>query len=145
MIASNIFMELDADGFSSSILYHIVDHKFSGEATTMDNKYFVTKTGTKRMHQTTVGWKFLVKWANGSWQWIELKILKESNPVQVAEYTMARDIWEEPAFAWWVPYVLHKRYVIILAVNSRVRKTSHKYGIELPSSAKKCNRDLLQE
>jgi hypothetical protein len=100
----------------------------------MANKYFVTKTGTKRMRQTTVGWKFLVEWANGSRQWIELKILKESNPIQVAEYAMARGIGEEPAFAWWVPYVLRKRDIIVSAVNSRVRKTGHKYGIELPSS-----------
>ena len=100
MIASNIFLESDADGFSSFLLYHIVDHKCSGEATTMANKYFVTKTGTERMRQTTVGWKFLVEWANGSQQWIELKILKESNPNQVAEYAMASNIREEPAFAW---------------------------------------------
>jgi hypothetical protein len=54
-IASNIFMKSDADGFSSSLLYHIVDHKCSREAITMADKYFVTKTGTKRMCQTTVG------------------------------------------------------------------------------------------
>jgi hypothetical protein len=136
MIASNIFMELDADVFSSSLLYHIVDHKHSGEAIIMADKYFVTKTGTKQMQQTTVGWKFLVEWANGSQQWIELKILKESNPVQIAEYPMACNIGEEPAFAWWVPYVLRKWDVIVLAVNSRVQKTSHKYGIELPSLVK---------
>ncbi len=75
-IASNIFMESDADDFSSSLLYHIVDYKRSGEAITMADKYFVTKTGTKQMRQTTVGWKFLVEWANGSQQWIELKIQK---------------------------------------------------------------------
>ena len=102
----------------------------------MADKYFVTKTGTKQMCQMTVGWKFLVEWANGSRQQIEVKILKESNPIQVAEYAMARDIGEEPAFAWWVPYVLRKRVVIVSAVNSRVCKTSHKYGIELPSSVK---------
>ncbi len=135
-IASNIFMESDADGFSSSLLYHIVDHKCSGEAITMADKHITTKTGTKKMRQTTVGWKFLVKWANGSRQWIDLKILKGSNPVQVAKYAMAWDVGEEPAFAWWVPYVLRKRDVIILAVNSQVCKTSHKYGIEVPSSVR---------
>jgi hypothetical protein len=136
MIASNIFMESDADSFSSSLSYHIVDHKRSGEATTITDKYFVTTTGTKQMRQTTVGWKFLVKWANVSQQWIELKFLKESNPVQVAEYTMACNIWEEPAFVWLVPYVLSKWDVIVSAVNSGIQKTSHKYGIELPSSVK---------
>jgi hypothetical protein len=45
----------------------------------MADKYFITKTGTKRMRQTTQGWKFLVQWANETCQWIDLKILKESN------------------------------------------------------------------
>jgi hypothetical protein len=117
-IASNIFMESDADGFSSSFLYHIIVHKSSGEAIKMADKYITTKTGTRRLRQTTVGWKFLVEWDNSSRQWIDLKLLKESNPVQVAEYVTARNIDDEPAFAWWVPYVLRKRDVIISAVNS---------------------------
>jgi hypothetical protein len=98
--ASNIFMELDADGYSSSLLYEIIDHKSSGEATKMVDKYLLTKTGTKQMHQMTQGWKFLVQWANGTCQWIDLKILKESNPVQVVEYVTARNIADKPTFAW---------------------------------------------
>ncbi len=77
-----------------------------------------------------------MQWNDGSRQWIDLKILKESNPVQVAEYATARGITEHPAFAWWVPYVLRKHDVIVSAVNSRVRKCSHKYGIEVPRSVK---------
>ena len=99
-IATNIYMESDADGHSSLLLYHIVDHKKSGNATSMEDKYFVTATGTKRICQTTKGWKLLVQRHNGSRQWIDLKILKESNPVQVAEYTTACDIAEHPTFAW---------------------------------------------
>jgi hypothetical protein len=75
-IASNIFQESDADGFLSLFLYHIIDHKHSGKAVLMEDKYFVTKTGTKCMCQTTVGWKLLVQWNNGLHQWITLKILK---------------------------------------------------------------------
>ncbi len=58
-IASNIFLESDADGYSSSLLYEIVDHKSSGEATKMADKYLLTKTGTKQMRRMTQGWKFL--------------------------------------------------------------------------------------
>ncbi len=36
------------------------------------DKYLLTKTGTKRMRQMTQGWKFLVQWANGTRQWIDL-------------------------------------------------------------------------
>jgi hypothetical protein len=71
---------------------------------------------------------------NGLPQWIALNIVKESNPVQVVEYAIARDIADEPVFAWWIPYTLHKCNVIFLAMNSRLWKTSHKYGIELPRS-----------
>jgi hypothetical protein len=124
MIASNIFQESDADGFLLLFLYHIIDHKRSGEAVLMEDKYFVTKTGTKRMRQTAVGRKLLVPWNHGLHEWIALKILKESNPVQVAGYAIARDIADEPAFAWWVPYTLRKPNMIILAVNSRLWKTS---------------------
>ena len=68
MIASNIFQESDADGYSSLFLYHIIDHKHSGNAVSMEDKFFVTKSGTKRMCQTTVGWKLLIQWNDESHQ-----------------------------------------------------------------------------
>ena len=80
----------------------------------MADKYITTQTGMKRMRQTTVGWSFLVKWGDGSQQWIDLKVLKESNLVQVGEYVIACGIQNEPAFAWCVPYVMRKREDIIV-------------------------------
>ncbi len=135
-IASNIYQESNADGHSSLLLYHIIDHKRSGDAILMEGKYYKTASGTKCMQQITKGWKLLVQWHDTSRQWIDLKILKESNPVQVAEYATSCDIHEHPAFAWWVPYVLQKCDVIVSAVNSRVQKCSHMYSIELPCSVK---------
>ena len=58
--------------------------------------------------------------------------MKESNPIEVAEFSCACVIDTQPAFQWWVPYTLRKRDRIIAAVNSRVAKTTHKYGIEVP-------------
>ena len=121
MIASNIFEESDADGHTDTLLYKIVDHKSLGEAVKMADKYIVSRNGTKRICQTTVRWKFLVKWTNGGRQCIPLKILKESNPVQVAEYVVAQNIADKPAFAWWTHYVLRKCDVIVLKFNARVR------------------------
>ena len=69
-------------------------------------------------------------------EWIPLKVLKESNPVEVAEFANATGLIEEPAFKWWVPYVLKKRDRIISYVNSRVRRVTHKYGIEVPRTVK---------
>jgi DNA-directed RNA polymerase subunit L len=63
-----------------------------------------------------------------------LSELKESSPVEVAEYAMAHGLAEEPAFSWWVPPTLKKRDTIVSAVNKRCRKQTHKYGIQVPRS-----------
>ena len=43
---------------------------------------------------------------------------------------MDLNIEDEPVFSWWVPFVLRKRDRIISAVNSHVRKATHKFGIK---------------
>ena len=47
--------------------------------------------------------------------------MKESHPVEVAEYARARGIDKEPAFEWWVPHTLKKRQVILAALKKRIR------------------------
>ena len=49
---------------------------------------------------TTRGWSLLVEWKNGSSAWVSLKDLKVSNAVELAEYAIANNIDEEPAFNW---------------------------------------------
>ena len=65
-----------------------------------------------------------------------LRILKESNPVEVAEYSVSQGIDTQPAFKWWVPYTLKKRDVIISTVMKGVKNDSFKYGIRVPKTVK---------
>ena len=65
-----------------------------------------------------------------------MKGLKESNTVDVAEFAKAKGLMDEPAFDWWVPFVLKKRDVIISKMKARLRKASHKFGIKVPRSVK---------
>jgi hypothetical protein len=44
----------------------------------------------------------------GPADWIALKDLKDSYPVELATYPADHEIENEPAFAWWVPYTLRK-------------------------------------
>ena len=134
VIAENMYAQVDADGHVHTMLDSILDHSKDGNAVEREDMYVVTKSGNRRMRETTNGWKLLIQWKDGSEQWIPLKLMKEYNPIEVAEYACARNINLEPAFDWWVPYTLRKRDRIISAVNSRVKKTSHKYGVEIPRS-----------
>ena len=132
IIALNFLAQVDPEGYHANVLEAILDHKRDGTAVPMSGKYFKTKQGRQTQRNTTVVWELQIKWKNGSKQWVRLKDLKESNPVDVAEYTTARGIQEEPAFSWWVPYTLRNKDIIVSAVSLRVRKYSHKYGIEIP-------------
>jgi hypothetical protein len=60
--------------------------------------------------------------------------VKESNPVEVAEYAVAQKLATEPALLWWVPFTLKKREQIVAAVNKCYLLRSHKFGVELTKS-----------
>lgn len=135
LVAENILSQVDDDGYSMTLMEAIVDHrKDEATAVPMSDKYLITQSGQRRLRKTTKGWKLLVRWKDGSEAWIDLKDMKESHPVETAEFAKARGISDEPAFAWWVPYTLRKRDVILSAVKSHVRRTTHKYGVEVPRS-----------
>jgi hypothetical protein len=134
VIAENLLAQVDSEGFTLTEFEAIVDHKKEEGATSKEDAYLVTQSGQKRLRKTTKGWKFLVQWKDGTRTWVPLKDMKESHPVETAEYVCAKRIDKEPAFIWWVPYTLCKRDRIIASVKSRIRKTEIKYGVELPTS-----------
>ena len=135
-IAENIFSQVDQEGRSYAILKEITDHRKDGNAITKDESTFVDRNGKTQTRMTTRGWDMQVEWKDGTSSWIPLKDLKESNPVEVAEYAVANQIAEEPAFTWWVRQVLRRRDRIVGKVKSRYWVRTHKFGIELPKSVK---------
>jgi hypothetical protein len=69
--------------------------------------------------------------------WESLKDLKESHPLEMAEYAVMQGIDQKPAFNWWVPQVLQLRKWIISLVEKRKMsylKKNTKFGIEVPTS-----------
>jgi len=60
-IAENMYSQVDSDGYSQTILDGIIDYSKDGQAVTMDDKYVTTRSGTRRLRETTVGWKLLVR------------------------------------------------------------------------------------
>ena len=135
IIAENMLTQVDSDGMSTTLMEATVDHqRDEAKALQHQDKYVETKNGRRHLRKTTKGWELLIKWKDKSESWIKLADMKESHPVEVAEYARARGIDKEPAFEWWVPHTLKKRQVILSALKKRIRKTTHKYGIEIPTS-----------
>ena len=98
------------------------------------HKYVRTKSGQRKLQKTTAGWKLLVQYRDGWEEWAPLRLLKESCPIEVAEFAFSRNIQDEAAFCWWVHHTLRKRDIIISNINARIKRTTHKYGIEIPTT-----------
>ena len=140
LIAENMLSQVDDEGRSYSVLSEIVDHRTNGHALSKDDGFVVDRQGKRHPRTTTRGWELQVEWRDGSSTWVPLSELKESNPIQVAEYAVANKIAEEPAFAWWARNVLRKRDRIIKKVKARYWAKTHKFGIELPKSVEEALR-----
>ena len=109
VIADNILRQVDHEGYSTTLMAGIIDYKKDESvAIPKSDKWVVTKRGGRRLRKSTAGWKLLVQWMDGSESWIPLRDMKESHPVETAEFAKAKGISDEAAFAYWVPYTLKK-------------------------------------
>ena len=133
-IAVNIFAQVDDEGHRHVLLDSIADHRTNGKQVTVDNAFITSSNGGKRRRETTKGWEILVQWKDGSTSWECMKDVKESYPVQLAEYSVAKQIASQPAFAWWVPHVLRKKKRIVAKVKSKYWTRTHKFGLKLPKT-----------
>ena len=133
-IAENLFAQVDDEGNRQVLMKEIIDHRMNGQEVKHQDAFITTKTGTKRRRETAKGWEILIEWKDGSMNWVALKDVKESYPVQLAEFAISNCIAEEPAFALWVPFVMKKRNRILAKVKSKYWLRSHKFGIRIPKS-----------
>ena len=133
VIAEHIFEQIDEDGFTKRYLDEIIDHVADASAIRKQDGFYRVG-GTTRKKRTTRGWKLLVRWKDGTTDWQHLKDVKESNPLELAEYVVSNSLQTEPAFAWWAPFVLRQRGRVVKALKKRYFRTTHKFGIELPKT-----------
>ena len=62
--------------------------------------------------------------------------MKDSNPIEVAEYAVENRIVEEPAFKWCVSRTVRKRNRVISKLKGKYWRTTHKFGIKLSKDVK---------
>ena len=138
LIATNMYDQFDPNGNYYVIIYSIID--FSRSTTALcyaDQK--TTQKGRTYYQRSNAGWKLCCQWKDGSTSWMKLLDIKESHPIETAEYDVAQGIDGEPAFNWWVPHIIKKRAHIISLVKKRSAhylKKTHKLVVEVPKSAK---------
>ena len=137
MIAEAIYAQCDPDGNQYILLDALIDHRHNHKAVQLADQTVITADGKSYRRKSTAGWQICCRWKDGSTSWQNLCSLKESHPIETAEYAMTMGIDHEPAFNFWVPYVIKKRERIISLVKkrqTRYLKRTHKFGIAVPKN-----------
>ena len=116
-----MYSQVDSEGFSHSILSGIFISAKDTIAVQKCDQYIITKSGQCCMRKSTVGWDLLIDCKDVSKKWIPLLVMRESNPIEVDEFTSPHSIYDGPVSTWWFPYTLQKRDEIISAVNAQVK------------------------
>jgi hypothetical protein len=136
LIAENLIAQVDKEGRRQMMMTAIVDHWVLPDAIPKSQGTYENSYGVRRCKATTRGWELLVEWRDGSSDWVALKDLKEAYPVELAHKAKDHKIGDEPAFAWWVPYVIRKQERILQKLKSKYWARTHKYGICIPKNIK---------
>ena len=135
-ILENLWQQTDDDGRFSKVFKGISSHRKNDTAVEKTDGWYTTDNNIKKRKITTKGWEFLVDWSDGSQSWLPLYNIKQSNPIEAAEYAVAEGIQDEPAFAWWVKTVLKKRSHYINKLRTVVKNNQLKYGLKVPKTVK---------
>ncbi len=96
-IAENLYSQFDAKGREFNAVRDIIGHKADGHALTKADGHHVVGNHLQPK-KTTAGWKINNEFTDGMTAWLPLKDVKESNPIELAEYAILNCIDDEPAF-----------------------------------------------
>jgi hypothetical protein len=77
----------------------IIDQRTDGHAIDPAEMY-IKHGNSKKVRKTTKGWHLCVEWKDGIKSWDHLAYLKESIPVEVAEYATTKRLINTLAFIW---------------------------------------------
>ena len=135
-IVANMFARVDSEGQEHAMLKEIVSHRKNNSAIEVKDGFITSRNGNKIPKRTTQGWEIAVEWRGGDVTWLPLKDVKNSNPVELAEYATNQGIDKEPAFNWWVKDTLLYHQRIIKKIKKKYWRTTSKFGIRLPKTVK---------
>ena len=108
VIAEALYAQCDGDGNEYVLLDSIVDYQCNADVAVSCTNQVTVVDGKKMVARSTRGWELCCAWKDGSTSWQKLSDLKEPHPLQVAEFALAAGIADEPAFNWWVSWVLKR-------------------------------------
>ena len=91
-IAQSMYAQCDPDGNQYVMFDSIVDFRRSTTALCYADQKVLKADGRYFMRRTTTGWHLCIQWKEGSTFWEKLSDLKESHPVECAEFALSQGL-----------------------------------------------------
>ena len=76
--------QVDYECHHYQVLTEVTDHKRDDSAITKVDGFTKSTSGKLHQKRTTCVWKLFMEWKDGSVDWVPIKYLKQSNPVDLA-------------------------------------------------------------
>ena len=108
VITESMYAQCDADGNEYLLIDLLVVYHKENKVISL-TKQQISIWGRQVTHKTIAGWKIWCQWQGGSTSWEKLSKLKESHPMQKAQFAFSWGINHEPAFNWLAEHVLQKK------------------------------------
>jgi hypothetical protein len=93
------YAQCDPDGNQYVLLNLFLDHRRLDTALKLSDQAAVQNDNRTYKKRNTIGWLICCQWKDGSTSWENLADLKESHPIETAEYAVAMGIDHKPAFS----------------------------------------------
>ena len=113
IIAKNILSNFDSEYRQYQLLTEVNYHNIYDIAIAKVDGFIKSSNGKLHRKRKTRLYRILVGWRYVSVYWITIKDLKQSNPVELSEYSVVNEISGEPDFIRWVKETLGHIYSII--------------------------------
>ncbi len=123
IIAESIYNQVNGDVYDNTLFDSIIGHEY--EPLTAGNSI----TNDNLVSKCTEGWKICLQLKDGSSSRHLMIDLKNSFPVQLADYALCYMLQAEAGFSWQVKHTLKKRECIISSIwNSSTNDHSRSIG-----------------
>ncbi len=98
LIAEAMYAQCNLDRNQYVLLDSIIDYRWLDTAIRPYDQKVIWPDRRTYMKCSTIGWQVYCQFKDGSTSWENLADLKESHPLETAEYAMTQGIDHEPAF-----------------------------------------------
>ena len=136
VLHESLSSQLDDQGYDTGHIKEICGYRFDSHMLSKANAYVYSKNGNKSPVITTKGCDIRIRWRDESTTWVPMNVIKNCEPLLLAEYAERMNISHEPVFNWWVKYTLKKKPRLLSKLQTAYHKNNLKFGLEVPKNYK---------